>query len=242
MSGDAQFTRPRSALYAYRYYLVALGVILIDQIVKLTIRFTMELGESHALIGDTLKINYVLNDGAAFGLTLPDLFAYIGIEMSAETGKRILTLFSILAVIIIIYFLRLTMRYRSPLPFFVALILGGALGNIVDRVFYGVWFRGEINDPQCMGLMHGCVVDMFFLDLGTWHILGREMMMFPVFNVADAAISVGIIVIFIFQRRFQKIALRNEEAMNPASVPSVPAMEDPPPMEGGPPAEDGASA
>jgi signal peptidase II len=218
--------RHRSPLYPYRYYLVAMVVIMVDQIVKLLIRFNMELGESHAVIGDVLKINYVLNDGAAFGLTLPDLFGYIGIEMSPETGKRILTLFSIFAVVIIIYFLRLTMKHRSPLPFFVALILGGALGNIVDRVFYGVWFRGEINDPQCMGLMHGCVVDMFFVDLGTWHIFGREMMMFPVFNIADFAISTGIIAIFVFQRRFQKIAERHENEMNPV-IPPQPVEEAP---------------
>lgn len=209
--------RQRSALYPYRYYLVALGVILFDQMVKLWVRFTMDLGESHAVIGNTFKINYVLNDGAAFGLTLPDIMRVFGVDMSPETGKRILTIFSIFAVILILYFLRLTQKQKSPMPFFVALILGGALGNIVDRVFYGVWFRGMVNDPQCMGLMHGCVVDMFFVDLGTWKILGREMMLFPVFNIADAAITIGIGAIFIFQRRFHRIAERNEQ--QPTSSP-----------------------
>lgn len=224
LSGD------RKGLYPYRFYLVALTVILIDQMVKLAVRFSMDMGESHALIGDIFKINFVLNDGAAFGVSLKDIFGLVGIHITDETSKRYLTLFSIFAVILIIYFLRYTMRQKSPLPFFIALILGGALGNIIDRVFYGVWFRGMINDPQCMGLMHGCVVDMFYFDLGTWHIFGREMMMFPVFNIADLAISAGIFTIFVFQRKFTKIALRNEAATHTNEI-AAPAEEKDPPED-----------
>jgi signal peptidase II len=80
--------------------------------------------------------------------------------------------------------------------------LGGALGNIVDRVFYGAWFAGMNNYDAA--LLHGRVVDMFHLDLGSFRIFGSTLELLPVFNLADAAITVGIVAILLFQRKFLK--------------------------------------
>jgi signal peptidase II len=112
-----------------------------------------------------------------------------------------------MAVILIVYFLRRTSGHRSALPWLVALILGGAIGNIIDRVFYGVWFEG-INSYHG-NLLEGRVVDMFFLDLGTFHLFGMQLELWPVFNIADASILSGILCILFFQGHFLKTHRRN---------------------------------
>lgn len=186
----------------HKYYWIALVVVLADQIVKLIIKFNMDLGEHFTVLGEFFQINYIENPGAAFGLTISNIFDTIGIDLSEDTGKLILTLFSLFAVIVIIYLLRQVQHYRSALPFFLALILGGAIGNIVDRVFYGVWFSGMNNYDG--GLLYGRVVDMFYLNIWHGEIFGMDLALLPVFNIADAAISIGIVTILVFQRRFQK--------------------------------------
>ncbi|HHG83642.1 MAG TPA: lipoprotein signal peptidase [Bacteroidetes bacterium] len=187
----------------YRFYWLAFIVILIDQFVKLIVKFNLQLYDEVPVLGDLFSINFIENKGAAFGLTLADLGNQVGVPISDETAKLILTLFSILAVTVIIYLLKQVKSYRSPLPYFLALILGGAVGNIIDRVFYGVWFAG-INNYEG-GLLHGRVVDMFYLDAYRGEILGQEINLLPVFNVADAAITIGIIAIILFQRRFFRL-------------------------------------
>ncbi|MEM7040955.1 MAG: signal peptidase II, partial [Bacteroidota bacterium] len=155
----------------YKFYWAAFVVVMIDQIVKLAVKFNMQLYDEVKVIGETFSINFIENKGAAFGLTIADLGEKIGIPISEETAKLILTLFSIFAVIVIIYLLRQVKDFKSPLPWFLALILGGAVGNIVDRVFYGVWFAG-INNYEG-GLLHGRVVDMFYLDFYQGEFLDR---------------------------------------------------------------------
>lgn len=186
-----------------RYYLIALAVILLDQVVKLIVKLNMRIGEDIPILGDFFRIYFIENRGAAFGVTLD----YLWEGLSAETAKVILTLFSVGAVFFIIYFLRQVARHPSRLPFFLAFILGGAVGNIIDRVFYGIWFA-EINDYEG-GLLHGRVVDMFYIDiyqgfLPEWIPLlgGMKVFLWPIFNIADAAISIGIVAILIFQNSF----------------------------------------
>lgn len=191
---------PRKFLSGNKYFLIALAVILIDQFIKLIVKFNLVMGDEIRVFGDWFKITYVENKGAAFGLTVAEILEKIGITISEQTSKLILSLFSIFAVIFIIYLLKKVARHRSALPFFLALILGGALGNIIDRVFYGVWFAG-MNNYEPM-LLHGRVVDMFHLDFGTLKIFGKSFEMWPVANLADIAISVGIVAILLFQRRF----------------------------------------
>lgn len=178
-------------------------------------------GEAFPILGETFQINYVENPGAAFGLTIADLFQWLGFEMTAETAKLILTLFSLMAVIVIVWLIRQVWNHRSALPFFLALILGGALGNIVDRVFYGVWF--DAMNSYDGGLLHGRVVDMFYLNIYQGEFLGLSWNLLPVFNIADAAITLGILTVLIFQRRFGKQHLKRSLALEPPSVSPEPA-------------------
>jgi signal peptidase II len=184
----------------FKFYWVAFIVVLVDQVVKLSIKFNMQLYDEIPVAGETFRINFIENKGAAFGLTIADLGTKLGLNISDETAKLVLTLFSVLAIIVIIYLLKQVRNYTSALPFFLALILGGAIGNIIDRVFYGVWFAGMNNYEG--GLLHGRVVDMFYLNVYQGEVLGKEIHLLPVFNIADAAITVGIAAIIIFQRRF----------------------------------------
>lgn len=194
---------------------MAFGVVMIDQIVKLTVKFNMQPGEDIAVLGESLHINFIENRGAAFGLTIADLFHKIGVPMSEDTAKVLLTLFSIGAVVVIVALLQQVRNYRSALPFFLAMILGGALGNIIDRVFYGVWFSG-MNWYEG-GLFHGRVVDMFYVDWYQGEVWGIDVNLWPVFNIADLAISIGIVAIVLFQRRFFKIHQRRTEQAAAAS-------------------------
>src|SRR5690606_15904947 len=134
------------------------------------------------------------NNGMAFGM-----------EFGGEAGKLALSLFRILAVIGIGYGLHhlIQHKYHRGLILNVALIFAGALGNIIDSVFYGVIYNYE-------KLFHGRVVDMFYFPIiqghfPTWFPIwaGEDFVFFrPVFNIADSAISIGVIMILIFQKRY----------------------------------------
>jgi signal peptidase II len=220
--GDGASNALRRLLHDYKFFWVAFGVILIDQLVKLFIKFTMHPYEEIKLLGEFFRINFIENKGAAFGLTISDLLEKVGVPMNDESAKLSLTIFSILAVVVIIYLLQQVRNSKTSLPYFLALILGGAVGNIIDRVFYGVWFAG-INDYEG-GLLHGRVVDMFYINLVHGKFLGLELNLLPVFNIADAAIGVGIIAILFFQRRFFKIS--HAPASEQVAAPEVsPALE-----------------
>lgn len=193
---------------AYRYFWVSFVVIVVDQLVKLLVKFNMQPGEDLPIAGEAFRINFIENKGAAFGLTIADILAKVGIELSEDNAKVMLTIFSIGAVVVIVYLLNQVRQHRSALPFFLALILGGAIGNIIDRVFYGVWFAG-MNWYEG-GLFFGRVVDMFYLDLYRGEIFGVDVNLWPVFNIADLAIFVGIGALILFQRRFFR---KHQEAM-----------------------------
>lgn len=197
--------------YSNRYYLIALGVVLLDQIVKILVKFSMQPDQSVHVIGNVFKLHYIENPGAAFGVTIGDLFAGMGMELSPEVSKIILTLFSLAAAVAIVALLKRVWNSGTSLPVFVALILGGALGNIVDRVFYGVWFLGMNTDLEASGLLHGRVVDMFYLDIWEGELFGKQLSFLPVFNIADVAISVGIGAILLFNKRlFRVVSGKNE--------------------------------
>ena len=188
-----------------RFYLFSLAVILADQAIKFGIKLSLEQDEEVSIIGDFFKLHFTENKGAAFGLTLSDLLPFL----DDIAGKVILTLFSFCIVPVIIYFLHQSRHNNNRLPWLIALILGGALGNIIDRMFYGIWFAG-INDYEG-GFLFGRVVDMFYFDvwqgfLPNWIPIwgGNWSALWPIFNLADAAIFVGIIGVFVFQRKFFK--------------------------------------
>jgi signal peptidase II len=187
----------------YRYFLLSLLIIFLDQLIKISVHFFMEPGYfgQIELIGPYVKLHYTLNPGMAFGM-----------QLGSEYGKLILTLFRIVAMFAIGYFLyQLTTKNNKPLLLTsVALVLGGAVGNLIDSVFYGIWFdNAPVESP--MRLFHGQVIDMFFFDfwegiLPTWIPLwGGSYYSTPIFNFADAAIFCGVVVILLFQNKlFQK--------------------------------------
>jgi signal peptidase II len=187
----------------YRYFLLSLLIIFLDQLIKISVHFFMEPGYfgQIELIGPYVKLHYTLNPGMAFGM-----------QLGSEYGKLILTLFRIVAMFAIGYFLyQLTTKNNKPLLLTsVALVLGGAVGNLIDSVFYGIWFdNAPVESP--MRLFHGQVIDMFFFDfwegiLPTWiPVWGGSYYSTPIFNFADAAIFCGVVIILLFQNKlFQK--------------------------------------
>lgn len=190
---------------------IVLTILTADQWSKFWIKTNMFLGEEFPVLGDWFIIHFTENNGMAFG-----------IEFAGEYGKLFLTLFRIIVVTVIgIYLFRLPKKTTSKgLLITGSLIFAGAVGNIIDSVFYGVIFDESYNQvatflPESGGyapLLYGKVVDMlyfplmdgFFPDwLPIWG--GQHFLFFrPVFNIADSAITVGIFSLLIFQRKFFK--------------------------------------
>lgn len=163
-------------------------ILLIDQISKIYIKTNFALGDGFEVLS-WFKIHFIENEGMAWGAKIP-----------GEYGKLILTLFRLVAIVGIGYWLWDSVRKHAPkiLIISIALIFAGAFGNIIDSVFYGIIFedsRSQVANifPPDGGygtLFHGKVVDMFsfsFFD--------------PVFNVADSAISVGVALLIIFSKK-----------------------------------------
>lgn len=180
-----------------RYVWLVLAITILDQVVKVVVKLNMLPGESVSVIGDLFRITFVENNGFAFGLTLSDLFFRIGIDLTSESAKLWLSCVSILALVALFYTLWKFAAHRSALPWWLAVVIGGALGNVIDRVFYGMWFS-DIN-TYVGGFMHGRVVDMFFFDPAP------GLFSAPIFNLADVAISFGVITLLLFQGRFQRL-------------------------------------
>ena len=185
-------------------------VLLADQASKTWIKTNMYLGQEFRILGDWFIIHFTENNGMAFGL-----------EFGGEFGKLALSLFRIFAVGGIGYALHymIKRKYHRGLILNVALIFAGALGNIIDSVFYGLIYKYET-------LFHGRVVDMLYFPIfkgtfPTWlPVWGGEPFEFfrPVFNLADAAISVGVITILIFQKTYFKEEVKDEIGINNESL------------------------
>ncbi len=169
-------------------------VLIIDQVLKIWIKTNMYIGEEFNLIGNWFIIHFTENNGMAFGL-----------ELGGSYGKLALSLFRVFAVFGIGYIFHYVIKhkYHFGLITCVSLILAGALGNIIDSVFYGKLFGYA-------DLLHGRVVDMFYMPIIQGHYpewfplwAGEEFVFFrPVYNFADAAISIGVVTIILFQNKF----------------------------------------
>jgi signal peptidase II len=194
----------------YKAALVVIAILLVDQISKFLIKTSMPLGATHSVLGDWFKIRFIENPGMAFGIDIPGRY-----------GKPALTLFRIVAVVIIGMYLRRLIKSEAPAGFIIclAVILAGAIGNIIDSMFYGMiftestYFEAAKLFPGGKGyapFLHGQVVDMLYFPLidgryPSWiPFRGGENFIFfrPIFNVADTAISVGVISILVFHRNF----------------------------------------
>ncbi len=198
---------------------IILGIIILDQFLKFYIKLNYVYGEEHKVMGDWFRLHFVENEGMAWGW-----------KFGGGFGKIILTLFRLVAVIWGSFLLRdfIRKKYHKGFIACAALIYAGALGNLLDSLFYGLIFDTSFN-PQTFEhagviakaftsthygtFLHGKVVDMLYFPIirnahyPSWFpfIGGDDFEFFgPVFNVADAAISTGVIAILIFQNKFFK--------------------------------------
>ncbi|UKM65906.1 lipoprotein signal peptidase [Flavobacteriaceae bacterium GSB9] len=194
--------------------ILILIILLIDQISKIYIKTHFTLHESVDVFS-WFKIYFIENDGMAWGTKISDFVSFI----SDRTAKVYLTLFRIVAIFGIGYWLYDATKKQSSriLILAIACIFAGALGNIIDSVFYGVLFDDSISQvaeffPEQGGydsLLHGRVVDMLYfplfeIDLPQWVPFygGRRFNFFePVFNIADVAISTGFIMLIVFNKK-----------------------------------------
>jgi len=190
-----------------KIFYTALILIFLDQILKIWIKTHYILGEESQIF-EWFIIHFTENNGMAFGM-----------EFGGYTGKKILTIFRIIVVGIgIKYIFNLTKSgFSNGASIALGFIIGGAIGNIIDSSFYGIIFNESYNNvasfmPEAGGyssLLHGKVVDMFYFPLINSHfpnwlpIWGGEHFIFfrPVFNIADAGISIGIFMILLFYRK-----------------------------------------
>lgn len=194
--------------------LISLSVILlllIDQIIKFTVKLNMTIGESIPVFGKWCQIYFIENKGMAFGM-----------QFGGDLGKLALSLFRIVFIGFIIYYIKQLLRdKRTPTGILVAatLVLAGAIGNVLDSLFYGIIFSASGYNTVAelfpagggyASMLHGKVVDMFYFPiidttLPNWiPIWGGEDFIFfsPIFNFADSCISVAVIYVLLFQKKY----------------------------------------
>jgi len=189
---------------------VIIAILIIDQAIKFIVKTHMYLGQEIHVIDDWFLIHFTENNGMAFGW-----------ELGTNWGKLALSLFRIVAIGFLFYYLFVIIKKNYPTGYVVTIsvILAGALGNLIDSAFYGLIFS-ESNYytianflPEAGGyssFLHGKVVDMFYFPvidtvLPQWiPFMGGERFIFfqPVFNFADASITVGAFILIIFYKKY----------------------------------------
>lgn len=212
-----------------RYVVLIISlIILVDQVLKIWIKTTYPTGEVTRVLGmDWFRLHFIENPGMAWGW-----------KFGNETGKMILTLFRLAAVIFGTWYLGRIVKQQYKRGFIVcaALIYAGALGNLIDSMFYGMIFDkglrydaalndyiqyagiAEFSSDGYSSFLHGSVVDMLYFPMfegyfPTWlPFVGGDKFEFfsAIFNIADASISVGVITLLLFQKRFFKKIAPNE--------------------------------
>jgi signal peptidase II len=193
-------------------------VIIADQILKIWIKTNMMLGEEIHLIKDKIIIYFIENPGMAFGMSF-----------GGETGKLLLSLFRIVAISGLIYYLIRIIKENENTFYIVciSLVIAGATGNLIDSAFYGMIFNESVGQvasmfPETGGyskFLHGHVVDMFYCPvidtvLPDWvPFKGGERFVFfrPVFNIADSAITTSVFLMIIFYKKVFKNSLKADE-------------------------------
>ena len=194
--------------YRNLLFLIVL-ILLIDQCLKIYIKTHFYYGQEVAVLGSWFRLHFIENEGMAFGMKFGD----------ASIAKLILTLFRLVAVGFGFYYLKTMIHkgFSKATLICAALILAGAFGNLIDSVFYGKLFS---ESSCCLGqwvpwgtgyanLFHGRVVDMLYFPLIEWTLpsstpfIGAYTIRFfePVFNIADASISIGVLTLLFFQKR-----------------------------------------
>ena len=189
--------------------IIVLLVIMLDQIVKIMVKTHLIEGQEIMVLGNWFRLHFVENSGMAFSMELPTIY-----------GKLLLSSFRLVAIGFIIYLIRRLIReqYHPGLIYCGSMILAGAIGNMIDSAFYGMIFTGSTCGVAKMfpvgggyaGFLKGNVVDMLWFPIAhgvfpQWlPIWGGEYYEFfrPVFNIADASITVGVSIIILFQKSF----------------------------------------
>lgn len=185
-------------------------LLLIDQIVKFIVKLNMELYQSIPVFGTWFQIDFVENPGAAFGM-----------QLGGDWGKLTLSLVRIVFSIMIAWYIHRLIRKSAPKGVIVgfALVLAGAIGNLIDSAFYGLIFSESTPHavatlfPEGGGyasFLHGKVVDMLYFPIieSTWPdwmpgVGGRDFVFFsPVFNIADSYITVAVFYLILFQHKY----------------------------------------
>lgn len=193
-------------------YLVMAGLLVLDQVVKIIVKLNMTINQSITVFSDWFFILFIENPGAAFGT-----------ELGGDYGKLALSLFRIVAVAALVWYIHKLSKKEAPRGVMIgfALILVGALGNIVDSAFYGLLFSESTPFAAATFLpegggyasfLHGKVVDMLYFPIvnGTYPSwlpwVGGDSFTFfsPIFNIADSYITIGVLYLIIFQRKYFK--------------------------------------
>jgi signal peptidase II len=204
--------------------LIILLIIVADQTLKILVKTHMTLYEQIPFLGNWGILHFVENNGMAFGLSLP-----------GSLGKILLTSFRIIAVVGIGFYLRHLIRIKAHTGLIITLsmVMAGALGNIIDSVFYGIIFSASNpvtaatlfpKEGGYAPLLHGKVVDMFYFPIikgnyPDWFRGGSSFIFFrPVFNLADSSISVAVAIILFNQKRFFRHVTAKEKAPESVSV------------------------
>ncbi len=190
-----------------RFWIAAAVTLLVDQVTKVLVKLNLPLGYEIPLLGRWLKIHFVENPGAAFGLSLAGLFPEEG--PMGFWPRFLLTLLALMVSIGIGYYLWRLALNESAYAIPGGLIIGGAIGNLIDRLFYGVIFA-SINDYSG-GWLQGHVVDFIYVDIWQGYVPswvpiwgGEYMAIWPIFNIADSAISIGVVWLLFLQLRATK--------------------------------------
>ena len=183
-------------------------ILVIDQMLKIWIKTHMLIGQEIHLFGNWGILHFIENNGMAFGM-----------EMGGKPGKLILSVFRIVAIFGIGWILSSLISKKSNLGLILAVsaIMAGAVGNVIDSAFYGMIFNEGFTHPSVLfapeggysSFLHGRVVDMFYFPIINTHwpswspIKAGESFIFfrPVFNIADSAITCGVLSIVLFQKR-----------------------------------------